>query len=94
VDSNKIREVYRHGGIDDGWEDEKYYKPSRSNWRGRKKRACKKSKTGEKCDFSGTTVKGTVAAYDWKGNRIGNKPRVIKCCIRCGKEDWGYYSWY
>jgi hypothetical protein len=95
VEGRLQREAYRHGGIDDGWEETPYKKPGRSNWNGRKKRPCKKSKTGEVCDNLATKVKGTERIYDIKTREyIGNKPRVIRCCSRCGKEDWSYYSWW
>lgn len=68
-----------HGGVPvEDFDDEiTYKKPSRSNWNGKRKRACKKSKTGEKCDFS--VVIKTNQWYD------------VVTCSRCGKH--GEYTW-
>ena len=83
------REAYRRGGIDDGWEDEPYRKSSTAGWISRK-RNCKKSKTGEKCDYSKTVVKGS------KRNKEGTgyEEIYVRVCSRCGKEDWSSYSWW
>lgn len=93
VEGRLARQAYRHGGIDDGWEDTPYRKPGGKNWTGRKKRPCKKSKEGEVCDFSAWAYKGTKRIYDIKTREyIGNAPRRIRVCSRCGKEDWGFYD--
>lgn len=70
---------FRHGGVPiEDFDDEfRYKKPSRSNFNGKRKRACKKSKTGEKCDFS--VVKSPSQWYD------------VVACSRCGK--YGDYLW-
>ena len=83
------REAYRRGGIDDGWEDTPYRKPGRANWNGKKHRACKKSKSGEQCDYSATRVKGMKRNSE--GMWVEN---YIRVCSRCGKENWSFYSWW
>lgn len=68
-----------HGGVgpDDFEEEFKYTKPARSNFNGKRKRACKKSKTGEQCDFS-----VVITVHKWYD---------VVTCSRCGKH--GQYKW-
>lgn len=87
VDGRLARQAYRHGGIDDGWEETPYKKPSRSNWNGRKKRPCKKSKTKEPCDFSVTITLRSF--YGW-GEVWHNQ--TVDTCSRCGK--YGQYHFF
>lgn len=70
---------FRHGGvpIEDFDEEIRYKRPSRSNFNGKNKRACKKSKAKEPCDFS-----VVITAHQWYD---------VVTCSRCGKH--GEYIW-
>lgn len=97
LDSGIKRKELQHGGNDWEADDEElvpYKKPSRSNWNGKKKRACKKSKTGEPCDSLAKVVKGSRRVYNPDGTYGGYKPYFINACSRCGKHDWTNYNWW
>lgn len=86
-----------HGGVPiEDFDDEfRYKKGSRSNWRGKRKRPCKKSKSGEPCDQLATRIKGSKRRYNIRTKEFdGWEPQTIRCCSRCGKESWGLYSWW
>lgn len=74
AEGRAARHALRWGGED--WETDydepvRYVKPARSNWNGKRKRPCKKSKTKEVCDFS---VRINKSWYD------------VMTCSRCGKH--------
>lgn len=79
VDGRGRREEYRHGGINDFEDEVPYRKQSR---KGRKSKACKKSKTGEQCDFS---VKKVYRSYNHYKNGQ-NMTDYVMTCSRCGKH--------
>lgn len=86
------RYTFRHGGED--WETDydelvPYRKPARSNWAGKRKRPCKKSKTGELCDF---TVPKITHQYHTSWDGRWHYHRVMTCS-RCGKYGpWSFFS--
>lgn len=83
LEARPEREAYRRGGIADGYEDTPYRKPG--GWKSRKK--CKKSKTGEPCDFTVPLIK-----HSWynKRDNLWSYWRIWTCS-RCGKH--GPYNW-
>lgn len=90
VDSRTKKKELQFGGTD--WDVDNDAPVVYRKRRKRKRNVCAKSKTGEPCDNLGTKVKGTVREYDYsKKEWVNNKPRIIKCCSRCGREHW--WSW-
>jgi len=78
------------GGTDTDLDNEALVRYRKSKRRSRK--VCAKSKANEPCDRLGRKVKGTVREYDYALKAwVNNKPRIIECCSRCGREHW--WSW-
>ena len=84
-----------HGGVPvSDFDDEPVYRSTRRKTsKNKRTRVCKKSKSGEKCDFSDTKVIGTTKKKDLRTDTWINVPRVIKVCTRCGKYDYSSYNW-
>lgn len=82
VDGRNAKKELQFGGTDWETDDEElvpYRKHKGKNWR-RKRKACKKSKTGESCDFS---VKKVYRTYGHNRERILTD--YVMTCSRCGK---------
>ena len=91
--SRGIRRDFRHGAVDESDFEEVDYTPRR------KKKGCKKSKTGEPCEF---TIVKILHSYPhtprWR--IVGDEDAkymyhwTVKTCERCGKHGWSTYSSY
>ena len=76
--SRGIRRDFRHGAVDESDFEEVNYRPRK------RKKGCKKSKSGEPCDFSVPIIERSYYGRDewWHHYRI-------MTCSRCGKHGWG-----
>lgn len=81
---------FRHGKVEvEDFEDEIPYRKAGGK-RSKNKKVCKKSKAKEPCDMSATTTVGSYGRRDRDGNWT-YQPRLMRCCSRCGRYDWGSY---
>lgn len=90
-DGRGAKHELQHGGMDWEADDEAlvpYRKPSRPSYR--KGRPCKKSKTGEVCDFSDVKVIGTRWRRDSEDRLVPYEDKIF-VCSRCGRYSWKHY---
>jgi hypothetical protein len=86
-----VRRDFRHDHGSDGWEETPY--------RSKKKKGCKKTKTGKPCDFTVRVVKYTstpkakviLAGTQWEETRRYVIEYYTMSCSRCGKHNWNSY---
>lgn len=87
IDGREAKKELQFGGTDLEIDTEALLRYRKSKRRSRK--VCSKSKANEPCDLLGRKVKGTIRDYDlFTKEFVGSRPRIIKCCSRCGREHW------
>jgi hypothetical protein len=82
------------GGTDWEMDEEELLPYKKQSRRGKKSKACKKSKTGEECVYNTPKVVGTTYRTDQVTGKFKAVPRTIITCDRCGKHNWTTYRFY